>query len=135
MQILKRKQKKNQQQLKTYKTFMIDSVKKYIENRIELLKLEFISVLANVSAKLINSFFISLFLVVICMMFSFSIAYFIGNYYKNTGLGFAAVGGIYFVVFLIYMIFIKKNIESKVKNVIINAAFNTKKKIIEKHDE
>lgn len=69
------------------------------------------------------------------MMFSFSIAYFIGNYYKNTGLGFAAVGGIYFVVFLIYMIFIKKNIESKVKNVIINAAFNTEKKIIEKHDE
>lgn len=114
---------------------MIDSVKKYIENRIELLKLEFISVLANVSAKLINSFFISLFLVVICMMFSFSIAYFIGNYYKSTGLGFAAVGGIYFVVFLIYIIFIKKNIESKVKNVIINAAFNTKKKIIEKHDE
>lgn len=27
MQILKRKQKKNQQQLKTYKTFMIDSEK------------------------------------------------------------------------------------------------------------
>lgn len=135
MQILKRKQKKNQQPQKTYKSFMIDSVKKYIENRIELLKLELISVLANVSAKLISSFFISLFLVVICMMFSFSIAYFIGHYYENTGLGFAAVGGIYFVIFLIYMIFIKKNIESKVKNAIINAAFNTEKKIIEKHDE
>ena len=34
----------------------------------------------------------------------------IGNYYKNTGLGFAAVGGIYFVVFLIYMIFINSRI-------------------------
>ena len=57
---------------------MIDSVKKYIENRIELLKLELISVLANVSAKLISSFFISLFLVVICMMFSFSMSNKIG---------------------------------------------------------
>ena len=101
---------------------MIDSVKKYIENRIELLKLELISVLANVSAKLISSFFISLFLVVICMMFSFSIAYFIGHYFDNTAIGFAAVGGIAIVVFLIYITFIKKNIENKVKDAIVKAA-------------
>jgi hypothetical protein len=114
---------------------MIDSVKKYIENRIELLKIELIGVLANVSANLISSFFISLFLVVICIMFSFSIAYFIGNYYENTALGFASVGGIYIVVFLIYIKFIKKNIESKVKDAIVKASFNAEKEITEKNDE
>tara|TARA_B100000809_G_scaffold24130_1_gene21082 strand:- start:4154 stop:4498 length:345 start_codon:yes stop_codon:yes gene_type:complete len=114
---------------------MIDSVKKYIENRIQLLKLELISVLANLSANLISSFFISLFIVVIGIMFSFSIAYFIGHYYENTALGFAAVGGIYTVVFLIYMKFIKKNIENKVKDAIVQAAFKAEKEITEKNDE
>ena len=110
---------------------MIDSVKKYIENRIQLLKLELISVLANVSANLINSLLISLFLVIICTMFSFSIAYFIGHYFDNTAIGFAAVGGIAIVVFLIYMRFIKKNIENKVKNAIVKAALKAEK---EKND-
>ena len=114
---------------------MIDSVKKYIENRIQLLKLELISVLANISANLINSFFISLFLVVICIMFSFSIAYFIGNYLDNTALGFAAVGGAYIVVFLIYIKFVKKNIENKVKDAIVKAALSAEKEITEKKNE
>ena len=55
-------------------------------------------------------------------MFSFSIAYFIGHYFDNTAIGFAAVGGIAIVVFLIYITFIKKNIENKVKDAIVKAA-------------
>ena len=109
---------------------MIDSAKKYIENRIQLLKLELITVLANISA-FINSLLISLFLVIICTMFSFSIAYFIGHYFGNTAIGFAAVGGIAIVVFLIYIRFIKKNIENKVKDAIVKAALKAEK---EKND-
>ncbi len=114
---------------------MVDSVKKYIENRIQLVKLDLISVLANLSANLISSFFILLFLVIIFIMFSFSMAYFIGNYYQNTAIGFAAVGGIYVLIFLIYMMFIRKNIENTVKDTIVKAAFAADKEITDKNDE
>ena len=114
---------------------MIDSVKKYIENRIQLVKLDLIGVLANLSANLISSFFILLFLVIIFIMFSFSMAYFIGHYYQNTAIGFAAVGGIYVFIFLIYMKFIRKNIENTVKDTIVQAAFAAEKEITEKNDE
>ena len=105
---------------------MIDSVKKYIENRIQLLKLELITVLANVSANLIHSLLISLFLVIICTMFSFSIAYFIGHYFDNTAIGFAAVGGIAIVVFLIYMIYFTENGKEFVRSMRFTSEFGLK---------
>ena len=114
---------------------MVDSVKKYIENRIQLVKLDLISVLANLSANLISSFFILLFLVIIGIMLSFSMAYLIGQHYHNTALGFAAVGGIYIVVFIVYILFIKHKIDEKVKDKIVQAAFAAEKEITEKNDE
>lgn len=114
---------------------MIDSVKKYIENRIQLVKLDLISLLANLSANLISSFFILVFLVIIFTMFSFSIAYFIGQHYQNTALGFAAVGGFYIVVFIVYMKFVKHKIDSKVKDKIVQAAFDADKEINKDLDE
>ena len=114
---------------------MIDSVKKYIENRIQLVKLDLISLLANLSANLISSFFILLILVVIFIMFSFSVAYFIGQWYDNIGLGFAAVGGFYVLVFIVYMKFIKDKIDIKVKDKIVQAAFAAEKEINKDLDE
>ncbi len=68
-------------------------------------------------------------------MLSFSMAYLIGQYYHNTALGFAAVGGIYIVVFIVYILFIKHKIDEKVKDKIVQAAFAAEKEITEKNDE
>lgn len=114
---------------------MISSLKKYIENRIQLVKFDLISVLANLSANLISSFFILIILVIILTMFSFSIAYLIGQYYDNTAIGFAAVGGIYIVVFIVYMKFVKHKIDEKVKDKIVQAAFDAEKEIKKKSNE
>jgi hypothetical protein len=114
---------------------MIDSLKKYIENRIQLVKFDLISILANLSANLISSFFILIILLITLTMFSFSIAYLFGQYFDNTALGFAAVGGIYLLVFIIYMSFVKDKIDKKVKDKIVQAAFDAEKEIKKKKDE
>lgn len=114
---------------------MIDSVKKYIGNRIQLMKLDLISILANLSANLISSFFILIILIIIFIMFSFSIAYLIGQQYQNTALGFGVVGGFYVLVFFVYMKFFKAKIDTKVKDKIVQAAFAAEKEINKDLDE
>lgn len=114
---------------------MIDFIKEYIENRIELVKLGLVSVLANLSAKLISSFLMLLFLLFILLMLSLSLAYYLGQLYENIALGFAAVGGIYLLIFIIYMLVAKKPIDKKVKDAIVKAAFKAEKELNEEQDE
>lgn len=108
---------------------MVNSVKKYIENRIQLLKFDFINILANLSANLISSFFILIILVITFTLFSFSLAYLFGQYFDNTALGFASIGGVYVIIFIVYMLFFKKKIDKKVKDKVVQAAFDAEKEI------
>ena len=101
---------------------MIDLLKKYIENKIQLTKFELISVSANLAAKLISLFVVALFVVVVVVLFNFAAAYYIGQYYDNTALGFAIVGGVYLLVFIIYYVFAKDKIGNKVKDHVVKIA-------------
>jgi len=114
---------------------MLEFIKEYIDNRIQLVKLGLVSVLANLTAKLISSFLILLMLLIILFMLSISLAYFIGQHYDNTALGFAIVGSIYIVIFIIYMTFIKDNIDTKVKDKIVQAAFAAEKELTEEDND
>jgi len=110
---------------------MIDFLKNYIDNRFQLIKLGLVSVLANLTARLISSFLIVIIALIIMLMFSIALSYFIGNHYDNIALGFAIVGAIYLLLLLIYFIFFKKGIDSKVKDKIVQAAFAAEKEITE----
>jgi len=101
---------------------MVDLLKKYIENKIQLTKFELISVSANLAAKLISLFVVVLFVVVVVVLFNFAAAYFIGQYYDNTALGFAIIGGVYLLVFIIYYVFAKDKIGNKVKDLVVGIA-------------
>jgi len=109
---------------------MIDFIKEYIDNRFQLIKLGLVSVLANLTARLISSFLIVIMALIIMLMFSISLSFYIGSLLDNNiALGFTIVGGIYTLFFIIYFIFMKKRIDLLVKNKIVQAAFAAEKEI------
>jgi len=114
---------------------MFEFIKEYIDNRIQLVKLGLVSVLANLTAKLISSFLTLLIALIILFMFSISLAFYFGELYQNNALGFAIVGGIYLIIFIAYILFAKKPIDIKVKDKIVQAAFAAEKELTEESDE
>jgi len=103
---------------------MIDLIKKYVDNRIQLIRLELINTVANVTAGLISSFLILIIGLFILMMFSFSLAYWLATVFESDAIGFAVVGGIYILIFIIYLVFSKDLIDKKVKDQIVKAVFD-----------
>ncbi len=103
---------------------MIDLMKKYLDNRIQLIRLELITVLANVTAGLISSFLILIIGLFILLMFSLSLAFWLATVFESNAIGFVIVGGIYTLVFIIYLVFSKDTIDEKVKDRIVKAALD-----------
>lgn len=101
---------------------MFDLIKKYIDNKIQLVKLELISVSANLASKLISFFVIALFVVIIVILFNFAIALGIGQYFDNIALGFAIVGGVYLLLFILYYLFGRDKFSMKVKDYVVKTA-------------
>lgn len=99
-------------------------MKKYLDNRIQLIRLELITVLANVTAGLISSFLILIIGLFILLMFSFSMAYWLATVFDSNAIGFASVGGLYTLIFIIYLAFSKGAIDKKVKDQIVKAALD-----------
>lgn len=108
---------------------MIDLLKKYIETRIQILKLELITVLANVASTLVSSFIILVFSLFILLMLTFSLAFWLSETLNSNTFGFAIVGGIYCVFFIIYLLYSKKLLERKVKDGIVSSALDSEEKI------
>ena len=101
---------------------MLDLIKKYIDNKIQLTKLELISVSAHLASKLISFFVIALLVMVVVILFNFAAAYGIGQYFNNVAAGFAIIGGIYLLIFIIYMRFAKDKIGTFVKDYVVKIA-------------
>jgi len=101
---------------------MVDLIKKYVENRIQLVKLELVGVLANVAAGLISSFLIFIMGMLILLMFSIALAFWLTGIFNSEVIGFAIVGGFYTLIFIIYILFSKNIIDTKVKDAIVEAA-------------
>jgi len=101
---------------------MVDLLKKYIENKIQLTKFELISVSANLAGKVMSLFVVTLLVMVVVILFNIAAAYFIGQYYDNTALGFAIIGGIYLLIFIVYYVFAKDKIGEVVKDHVVRIA-------------
>ena len=110
---------------------MIDLIKKYVENRIQLVKLELVGVLANVAAGLISSFLLFIMGMLIVLMFSLALVYWLAGIFESEVIGFAIVGGIYTLLFAIYLRFGKKRIDPKVKDAIVTAALADEEELSE----
>jgi len=81
---------------------MIDLVKKYVENRIQLVKFNFIGAIANVTATLVSSFLLLIMGMLILLMFSISLAFWLSTFFESEVIGFALVGLIYLIVLVVY---------------------------------
>ena len=101
---------------------MVDLIKKYVDNKIQLVKLELISVSANLAAKLISFFIIALFVMIVVILFNFAIALGIGQLLDNIALGFAIVGAVYLLLFILYYLFGKDKMGAKVKDFVVKTA-------------
>ena len=109
---------------------MINLLKNYIEKRILLFKLELIGMVADVASGLVSSLLLLILGLFISFMFSFAIAFWLGQLFNNIALGFAAVGGMYTFVFLIYIFISKDKMELKIKDQIVKAAMASEDKTI-----
>ncbi len=101
---------------------MIDLVKKYVENRVQLVKFNFIGAIANVAAALVSSFLLLIMGILIVLMFSIALGFWFATFFESEIIGFALVGVIYLVILVVYMMFAKDGIELKVKDKIVEAA-------------
>jgi len=101
---------------------MIDLVKKYVENRIQLVKFNFIGAIANVAATLVSSFLLLVMGMLILLMFSISLAFWLSTFFESEVIGFALVGLIYLIVLVVYAMLAKDRIELKIKDEIVQAA-------------
>jgi membrane protein implicated in regulation of membrane protease activity len=108
---------------------MIDLLRKYIDNRIQLIKLELISALANVAAGLISSFLLLGMGLIILIMFNFALAFYLGSLFENQALGFLVVGLIYILLFVLYYYFFRNTVDKNVKDKIVKIIFMADKEM------
>lgn len=110
---------------------MIDLVKNYFEKRFQLIKYELIGVFANVASSLVTSLLLLILALFILCMFSFALAFWVGQLVDNTALGFVTVGLFYSLLFIIYIFISKDKVELKIKDQIVKSALSAEGKITE----
>jgi len=103
---------------------MIDLVKKYVENRIELVKYNLIGAMANVAAGMVSSFLLLIMGILILLMFSISMAFWLSTFFESEIIGFALMGLVYVVFLIIYMYSAKDKVELKIKDQIVKSAMS-----------
>jgi hypothetical protein len=101
---------------------MVELVKKYVENRVQLLKLNLIGAIANVAAGMVSSFLLLVMGILVVLMFSISLAFWLSTFFESEIIGFALVGLLYLVFFIFYMTLAKKGVEAKIKDRIVDSA-------------
>ena len=103
---------------------MVDLFKKYVENRIELVKFNFIGAIANVAAGLVSSFLLLIIGIFILLMFSISLAFWFSTFFESEVIGFAIMGLFYLVLLVVYTAFAKDKMELKIKDKIVESALS-----------
>lgn len=101
---------------------MIDLIKEYVENRIQLVKFNFIGAIANVAAGLVSSFLLLVMGLLILLMFSIALAFWLATFFESEVIGFALVGLVYVILFVVYAAFAKDGVELKIKDKIVESA-------------
>jgi uncharacterized membrane protein len=103
---------------------MVDLIKKYVENRIELVKYNLIGAMANVAAGLVSSFLLLIIGVLILLMFSISMAFWLSTFFESEIIGFAMMGLLYVILLVLYVVIAKDKVELKIKDKIVESALS-----------
>jgi hypothetical protein len=101
---------------------MIELVKKYVENRVQLVKFNLIGAIANVAAGLVSSFLLLIMGTLILLMFSIAMAFWFATFFESEIIGFALVGLVYVILLVIYAVFAKDKVELSIKDKIVATA-------------
>jgi hypothetical protein len=104
---------------------MYDLLMKYFDNRLQLLKLELTGASANVVASLVSSIVLLGMGIIIVVMLSFALGFYLGDLVNSYAGGFAIVGGIYALLLIIYMVASKDAIDKKIKDVVVKTIYDS----------
>jgi len=80
--------------------------------------------MANVAAGMVSSFLLLIMGMLILLMFSISLAFWFSTFFESEIIGFALVGGLYLIFFVVYAAFAKKGVEAKIKDEIVASALS-----------
>ncbi|MCF6222268.1 MAG: hypothetical protein L3J34_00940 [Flavobacteriaceae bacterium] len=111
---------------------MFDTLKKHIENRVQLVKFELVGILSNLAVKMIGSLILLFISMFILIMLSISLSFWMSSLLGSYVVGFASVGAIYLFILIVYIVFFKKKIDTLVKNQIVSAVFVTEEELKDK---
>lgn len=104
---------------------MATSIKSYVQDQIDLVKLEGIEAIGNIAAKLIFFVLISMFIMFFFMLLSFAGAFYLGELYGSVN-GFLMITGVYFVLILLFILF-RKPFQDMIINMAISASSKNNK--------
>jgi len=105
---------------------MVDSLKQYLNKRLELMRLVFAERISNTSASFTA---IVIFIALFSLMFLFlslALGFYIGEEYHSYSIGFFSVGIIYFIILILLIIFRKALILNPIRNKILLNFLNPK---------
>ena len=114
---------------------MVELVKKYVENRIQLVKLNLISAIANMVAGMVSSFLLLVMGILILLMFSISLAFWFATFFESEIIGFALVGALYLLFFIVYAAFAKNGVEARIKDEIVANALSEMDELTEADED
>ncbi|HAC25849.1 MAG TPA: hypothetical protein DCE81_13130 [Cytophagales bacterium] len=89
----------------------------YVETRLELFKLEIKEEVARAIAHLVVLVFLVLFGLMLLLFLSIGVAQWLNAYLGQTATGYFVVGGVYFLLFLLFIIF-KKPIDARIERAV-----------------
>ena len=102
---------------------LTESIKKYINTRYELLVLKTSEKASNIGAESISTLLIVMVACIAMLILSIAIALYISSSMGNSYSGFFIVGGAYFIIMFILIIFRSSLLKKTFRNMIIKTIF------------
>jgi hypothetical protein len=106
----------------------VDSIKDYANTQYELMLLKGSDKIAHLGSNALSFIPILLMTVLTALMLSFGLAYYLNVKMMSPYAGFLIVGGVYFVIILLFIAMRKSMIAKPFRNVIIRELFKDKNK-------
>ena len=100
-----------------------DLIKKYTDDRLLLLKIQTAKKTAKITSKIIYIFIGSILLFFVMMFLGFMLAYYFAEKLNSPFYGFSMVAGIYFIIFILFIIIYKSFYDGKIMDMITRIFF------------
>lgn len=102
---------------------MLEKIKEYFSSRILLLKLEGTERISEAISVLFRKIVLVLILFSFLFFVSVAFALWMGKIYDSNITGFLITGGVYFLVFIVFLVLRKKLLEKSIKDEVVRTLF------------